>query len=231
MSTALIVTAHPNTDSYNCALSNRAKSHLKQNNWTVTTSNLHQMNFNPAMGPHDYPTLPADHQGTLAQKQQHALEHDLFCDEIRTEQNKLKQADLVILQFPIWWGSFPAILKGWIERVCGYGFAYGPAKQLAGKKLMLSVTTGGAANEAECQFYLDKITTMANEVFGYMAMQISAPHFVHGPASLNQTSREQSLDHFELHLQGIIAPACEASLGKPDRDYLKSVLDLPTTDR
>jgi NAD(P)H dehydrogenase (quinone) len=116
----------------------------------------------------------------------------------------LLQADLVILQFPIWWGSFPAILKGWIERVCAYGFAYSPDKQLAGKQLMLSVTTGGAANEVECQYYLDKISTMANEVFGYMKMEITAPHFVHGPTSLSAVSRAQSLENFGEHLGRVI---------------------------
>ena len=44
--------------------------------------------------------------------------------DIAREQDKLRWADTVILQFPLWWFSMPAILKGWIERVYAYGFAY-----------------------------------------------------------------------------------------------------------
>ena len=41
------------------------------------------------------------------------------------EQDKLRWADALILQFPLWWFTMPAILKGWVERVYAYGFAYG----------------------------------------------------------------------------------------------------------
>ena len=37
----------------------------------------------------------------------------------------MRWADAVLLQFPLWWFSMPAILKGWVERVYAYGFAYG----------------------------------------------------------------------------------------------------------
>ena len=43
----------------------------------------------------------------------------------RREQDKLLGPMRVILQFPLWWFSMPAILKGWVERVYAYGFAYG----------------------------------------------------------------------------------------------------------
>ena len=65
-------------------------------------------------------------------------------------------ADALILQFPLWWFSMPAIMKGWVERVYAYGFAYGVGEhsdthwgdrygegRLKGKRAMLIVTTGG----------------------------------------------------------------------------------------
>jgi NAD(P)H dehydrogenase (quinone) len=61
-----------------------------------------------------------------------------------------------VLQFPLWWYTMPAILKGWVDRVYAYGFAYGVGEHsdrhwgarfgegtLAGKRAMLIVTTGG----------------------------------------------------------------------------------------
>ncbi len=64
-------------------------------------------------------------------------------------------ADAVIFQFPLWWFSMPAILKGWIERVYAYGFAYGVGEHseshwgdrygegsMTGKRAMLSGHNG-----------------------------------------------------------------------------------------
>src|SRR3546814_4781852 len=76
--------------------------------------------------------------------------------DIALEQEKLLWADALILQFPLWWFSMPAILKGWVERVYAYGFAYGVGEHsdtrwgdrygegaMAGKRAMLIVTAGG----------------------------------------------------------------------------------------
>jgi len=75
--------------------------------------------------------------------------------DVAAEQDKLRRADLVIFQFPMWWFSMPAIMKGWFERVYAYGFAYGVGEHsekrwgerygegaLKGKRAMLVVTTG-----------------------------------------------------------------------------------------
>ncbi|MFD2859925.1 NAD(P)H-dependent oxidoreductase [Salininema proteolyticum] len=64
-------------------------------------------------------------------------------------QRGLLEADLVILQFPLWWFSMPAILKGWIDRVFTRDFAYGSLPRygngpLAGKKALVTTFTGGA---------------------------------------------------------------------------------------
>ena len=62
----------------------------------------------------------------------------------------------MIFQFPLWWFSMPAIMKGWVERVYSYGFGYGVGEHserrwgdrygegtLSGKRAMLVVTAGG----------------------------------------------------------------------------------------
>jgi NAD(P)H dehydrogenase (quinone) len=76
--------------------------------------------------------------------------------DIAAEQEKLRWADTVIFQFPLWWFTMPAIMKGWVERVYAYGFAYGYGDHsdshwgdrygegnLSGKRAMLVVTAGG----------------------------------------------------------------------------------------
>lgn len=44
---------------------------------------------------------------------------------MRAELDKLLACDLLVLSFPVFWFSVPAILKGWIDRVLVSGSVYG----------------------------------------------------------------------------------------------------------
>jgi len=67
--------------------------------------------------------------------------------DIEAEQAALLAADVVVFQFPFHWYSLPAIFKKWVDDVLTYGFAYGhEGSKLAGKKVVLSFTTGGPAD-------------------------------------------------------------------------------------
>ena len=72
--------------------------------------------------------------------------YDLYPDgkiDAAAEQAVLEKADRIVLQFPMYWYSSPALLKQWLDDVLAYGWAYGEKQALKGKKLMLAVTTGG----------------------------------------------------------------------------------------
>ena len=55
----------------------------------------------------------------------HAFANGCHTTDAKDEQRKLLAADLVILLFPLWWFSMPAIMKGWVDRVWDFGLAYG----------------------------------------------------------------------------------------------------------
>lgn len=60
------------------------------------------------------------------------------------EQQALRMADAVVLQFPIYWFSAPALMKEWMDVTLQDGFAFGEGgTALAGKKAMIAVSTGG----------------------------------------------------------------------------------------
>ena len=76
--------------------------------------------------------------------------HELYAEypdfkvDAKREQKLLLEAEVVVLQFPFYWYSSPALLKEWEDKVLEYGFAYGSAgKALHGKKLLVATTTGG----------------------------------------------------------------------------------------
>lgn len=72
--------------------------------------------------------------------------YDLYPDgkiNATAEQAVLEKADRIVLQFPMYWYSSPALLKQWLDDVLTYGWAYGDKQALKGKELMVAVTTGG----------------------------------------------------------------------------------------
>ncbi|MFD1671688.1 NAD(P)H-dependent oxidoreductase [Agrilactobacillus yilanensis] len=75
--------------------------------------------------------------------------YDLYPDgkiDVAQEQAVLSQADRVVLQFPMYWYSSPALLKQWEDDVLTYGWAYGSkGHALKDKELALAVSPGAKA--------------------------------------------------------------------------------------
>lgn len=62
--------------------------------------------------------------------------------DIAAEQAALAEADLIVWQFPFHWYALPWNMKKWLDEVFVHGFAHGTGAKLAGKKLLVSFTTG-----------------------------------------------------------------------------------------
>ncbi len=196
-----VVTAHPESRSFNFALKRVAVEALQGEGHEVQCSDLYQDDFQASAGPGDFEKPQESSSWQLANAQVDHEKHGGFVFEIRREQERVLWADLAILQFPIWWGSYPAILKGWIDRVLSYGFAYGRNRTLSPRAAMYSVTTGGAANEAEVVEYRERVHGLSEDVFGYLGWQVLAPSICHGPADAGAEARQQMLVDFENHLR------------------------------
>ncbi|MBN3560775.1 NAD(P)H-dependent oxidoreductase [Aliamphritea spongicola] len=74
--------------------------------------------------------------------------------DVAAEQQALLEAEVIILQFPFYWYSVPALLKKWLDDVLAYDFAYGAnGDKLKGKDLVLSFTIGGPEEAYDPQGY------------------------------------------------------------------------------
>ena len=122
----------------------------------MRVSDLYAQGWKSEVDRADFPLLPPDARLTPAAASRQAFESGTLTADVKAEIEKLLWADVLILQFPLWWFSMPAILKGWVDRVFAYGFAYGVGEHsdrrwgdrygegtLAGKRAMLIVTAGG----------------------------------------------------------------------------------------
>jgi NAD(P)H dehydrogenase (quinone) len=154
-----LLTAHPEPRSLNGSLSRFIVDHLESQGHQVQVSDLYAMQWKASLDRDDFQpadALDADGHFNPSTASGHALQRGTQPDDIAAEQAKLLWAGAVIVLFPLWWYSMPAVMKGWFDRVYAYGFAYGVGEHsdhrwgerfgegtLAGKRAMLVVTTGG----------------------------------------------------------------------------------------
>src|SRR5690349_25065224 len=112
----LLVYAHPEPRSLNGALKDFAAARLEASGHAVQVSDLYAMNWKASLDASDSVVPPIGKRFDPSLDSKHAFENGLQSEDIAREQQKLLWADAVILQFPLWWFSMPAILKGWVER-------------------------------------------------------------------------------------------------------------------
>nr|XP_007972034.1 ribosyldihydronicotinamide dehydrogenase [quinone] isoform X2 [Chlorocebus sabaeus] len=121
----LIVYAHEEPRSFNGSLKNVAVDELSRQGCTVTVSDLYAMNFEPRATRKDITaTLSNPEVFNYGVETYEAYKQRSLASDITDEQKKVREADLVIFQFPLYWFSVPAILKGWMDRVLCRGFAF-----------------------------------------------------------------------------------------------------------
>ena len=132
----LIVATHPLNDSLCKLLGKHVENKLTQIGHEVTVEDLYAENFEPAL------TAPE-------RKSYYGESYD--SSNIEEQVSRLQDAEALVLLFPTWWFGFPAMLKGWFDRVWGPGIAYdhatdfGPIKpRLDNLRKVLVVTTLGS---------------------------------------------------------------------------------------
>ena len=126
----LIFQAHPDRESFCAALADRYAKGARARGHSVDLITLVEVAFDPILK-HNY-------------HKPHPLEPSL--EEI---QARVLRADHLVFVFPVWWGSVPALMKGFLDRTFVPGFAFEPKKKgsrfkklLTGKSAHLMVTMG-----------------------------------------------------------------------------------------
>lgn len=183
----LIVYAHPNPASFNAAMRDVAVGALSRAGHSILLSDLYAMRFNPVM--------------SLAE-----LAGDLR--DIQGEMDKVRRADLLLFQFPDWWYNMPAIMRGWIDRVFAFGFAYDDEHSfenglLLGKKAMVSMTVGSREDyfkQAPERDLMRVLEPIHYGVFKYVGMEVLPPYIVYGPGEMDDPERKAVLEDYRKYL-------------------------------
>jgi NAD(P)H dehydrogenase (quinone) len=207
-----IVHAHHEPKSFNGAMTAAATAALIADGHEVRVSDLYAMGFDPVSDRRNFTSTKDASYLKQQLEERHASEIDGFSPDIAAEQDKLFWCDLLILQFPLWWFSVPAIMKGWFDRVLAAGKVYGGGKWYSdgafkGKRAMLSLTMGAPEQmmrEDGVNGDLDQILFPLNHGVLYFCGFTVLPSFVvHSPARLSQIQRANELDRYTRHLRAL----------------------------
>jgi NAD(P)H dehydrogenase (quinone) len=209
----LIVYAHPEPKSFNGAMRDVAVETLRDQGHYVEVSDLYAMSFLAVVGRDDFHGERADPAFlSIPKEQTKAYQDGTLAPDIVLEQEKLKHADLLILQFPIWWFGMPAILKGWADRVLARGFAYMPGRKydtglFRGKLAMVSATTGTSADtyapDGIDGDILAVLWPVHNGLLRYCGFDVLAPFIAFMPGKISAEARSTYLDDYRDRLIGL----------------------------
>jgi NAD(P)H dehydrogenase (quinone) len=128
----VVILAHPNPASFNASVAQAYVLAATALGHTVLVRDLYAMDFDPRLSAIELPFAENFEPGA----------------DVRAERSLLGDADVYALVYPLWLNAPPAIMKGYLERVFGWGFAYGrdghgTEPLLAGKRL-ISFSSSGA---------------------------------------------------------------------------------------
>jgi NAD(P)H dehydrogenase (quinone) len=208
----LIVHAHPEPQSFTAALRDQAISTLQAQGHEVQVSDLYALNWNPVASASDFTSRENPEYLVYALEQRLGVKSQSIAADIQQELDKLLWADLLILNFPIFWFSAPAMLKGWIDRVLVSGVCYGGKRfydqgGLAGKKALVTVTLGGREHmfgEGAIHGPLeDMLRPILRGTLAYVGFEVLEPFVAWHVPYISAEARQEFLHSYQRRLEGL----------------------------
>lgn len=209
----LIVYAHMEKTSFTRAMLDVALATLKAQGHETRVSDLYAEGFDPVARPSDFRTLESPDCVRYDLEQKHAVATKSgFAADIERELERVLWADLVIFQFPFYWFSVPAILKGWFDRVFVNGVVYGGGKWydrggLSGRRAMLAFSTGCYPSMCGPDGINGDMSILLwpiqNGILRFSGMTVLAPHIAYSVAYRREDERRAMLDAWAARLRGI----------------------------
>ncbi|APE21488.1 MULTISPECIES: NAD(P)H oxidoreductase [Streptomyces] len=218
----LLVLAHPRSDSLTAQVAARLHARLKDEGGTVDVLDLYAEGFDPVLRPEDEPDWENREK--------------VYSPVVHAHMDRVLAADDVLVVFPVWWFTPPAILKGWIDRVWNYGFAYGRSRpRLAGKRLLWLALMGGTPEEIERLGMTEALGLMlVTGISAFCGLPDASLRVLHGtelsgvPAELRADRVAELLDQAERTLtEELLTPGATEAPGTPETPAAPAVNPAP----
>ncbi|MCI2282683.1 NAD(P)H-dependent oxidoreductase [Colwellia sp. MSW7] len=163
----LIIFAHPNNKSLNANIKKNLYQHLLRQGHEVEIRDLYKLAFNPVLSLAD---MEGQRQGQVA-------------NDVAIEQKYITWSECITFIYPIWWTGLPAILKGYIDRVFSYGFAYcyqeGVQKGLLSGKDTIIINTHGKSQAEYESMGMDNALALTSDkgIYSYCGLNIKQHYY------------------------------------------------------
>lgn len=153
----LLVLCHPRRNSLTGQVADQALIALRSLGHNVEVLDLYRERFDPCVYEEDEPDW------TNPRKQYSAV--------VQAEMQRVERNDALVICFPVWWWSVPAMLKGWFDRVWNYGWAYGDRRLSLQKGLMLGVVASGENDFVEAGYGAAMKQQLLKGTLGYSGIK------------------------------------------------------------
>ena len=209
---AHIVHAHPEPLSFTAAMRDVAAETLRGKGYEVTISDLYAMRFNPLLSSDDF---GADVERPIAftKEQRRGWRDRTLSPDILEEAERVLAADLLVLTFPVYWFSMPAMLKGWADRVLLAGPFYSGRDMydrggMRGKKAMVVASLGGREHMFGVEALHGPIEQgMLRHIFqgtlGVVGYDVIQPFYAYHAPYVDEAGRQQILTDLRSHVETV----------------------------
>ena len=177
----LIIYSHPNPKSFNHAIKETLKKTFESQKHAVCVRDLYAMKFNPVLSSKDF----------------ELMSKNKVAGDVKKEQGHVSWADVIFFVFPVWWDSFPAIARGYLDRVFSTNFAYTHDGKglLKGKKVAIICTFGAPKNVCESMGVFKAMDVTIGECLaGFCGMTLIESRYLNSIPSITDAERQKMLD-------------------------------------
>lgn len=153
-----ILLGHPDADSFNCTLADEYQRGAEEAGHDVRRMNLGEMQFDPVLH-HGYRTIQE-------------LEPDL-----KAFQENVNWCEHLVIFYPSWWSTMPALLKGIFDRTWLPGFAFRFTGEFSWQKLQKGktarvVVTSDTIPFAQWLLFGDTTNEIAKGILGFAGFKV-----------------------------------------------------------
>lgn len=156
----LTVLDHPNPASFSAAVAQRFMAGAQSAGHSVELADLNAEGFDPRWTMAD---VDSDGQSSVP-------------PDVAAEQARIARADAICLVFPLFWWGMPATMKGWVDRVWSWGWAYDQLDDREGslqraRPGVLLVPAGARSDAMQAEGYMQALeTAWMQGTFGYFGL-------------------------------------------------------------
>ena len=205
----LFINAHQQPTSPGGQLHHAAIRFFEKHQHKATIVDLYNMGFDAMPRDWDFKTKFSA-SSAYSDEQAAAAKHDSFGEEIKSQIDALRKADLVLIEFPLQFHNTPAILKGWLDKVMAVGVAYDENHRYAqgllkGKQCLVVTTTDEpqgnySASGVHKASVSQHLYWLLHGTLAMSGMDVLKPTILHRASLLSDGEVQEKIDAFQQAL-------------------------------